>query len=177
MEFSTAKVPYLFNVGEIYIPGEGMKKGIFQNNTLVSVEEQHKNYNELPRNDLLNSKELSHNSHNSHQSKTRQTFRSRAYSTNTKSTKPNPDNQARVFKLVDLKDNLYNVGNQTKKNNASRDESFHSTISNNAQRGFIRFGQGNEPKERKTNNSRSIDSKKERIMHSAFYMHKFHNEF
>lgn len=62
----------------------------------------------------------------------------------------------------------------------SRDTSFHSTISN--KRGFIRFGGmqqgGDDLRTKKMGNSRSIESegKRERIMHSAFYMHKFHNE-
>lgn len=33
------------NKGEINVPGEGVKKGIFQNNTLVSIEEEYSNYN------------------------------------------------------------------------------------------------------------------------------------
>lgn len=61
----------------------------------------------------------------------------------------------------------------------SRDTSFHSTINN--KRGFIRFGGmqgGDDLRTKKMGNSRSIESegKRERIMHSAFYMHKFHNE-
>jgi hypothetical protein len=82
-----------------------------------------------------------------------------------------------VFKLVDLRDNHIN-GKNNRSNLQSRDSSFHSTISN--KRGFIRFGGGqndNDMKTKKLGNSRSIDSdgKKERILHSAFYMHKFHN--
>lgn len=82
-----------------------------------------------------------------------------------------------MFKLVDLKDNHIN-GKNNRSNLQSRDNSFHSTISN--KRGFIRFGgiqTDNDMKTRKLGNSRSIESegKKERILHSAFYMHKFHN--
>lgn len=84
-----------------------------------------------------------------------------------------------MFKLVDLKDNSLQNKNNNRSNLQSRDTSFHSTISN--KRGFIRFGgmQGdNDMRTKKMGNSRSIESegKRERIMHSAFYMHKFHNE-
>ena len=81
---------------------------------------------------------------------------------------------------MELKESLYNNVNKnnTKRGTPSRDESFQSTLTNNGKRGFIRFGQGIQSRERKTEQSRSIESrdKKERIMHSAFYMHKFHNQ-
>ena len=40
MEFNMEWVCILFIIGEIFVPGDGIKKGVFQNNTLIHIEEE-----------------------------------------------------------------------------------------------------------------------------------------